>query len=238
MQVKVLGLALIIGVIASTHCIAAEKCNPAVTRSDLLKPLNTSHSTFKASDAGYSMLIAAVDPVAEPAATPATTSDGFALPPQKKKLGDAPPAPKDAITPLDRVKASPIGTLKNPYAGKEDMVIWGKQRYMGNSCNGCHGGTGGGGMCPPLSNETWVYGSDDDTLFRLIALGSDNLQKHLGTGRKGRESVVGPMPAFGEIIKTDDEIWRIISFIRSVYRGDPTRDPRNTTTPAVNPEAK
>jgi mono/diheme cytochrome c family protein len=77
-------------------------------------------------------------------------------------------------------------------------------------------------MCPPISNDTWVYGSDDDTLFRLITLGSDGLQKN-GYVRKGRENVVGPMPAFGQIIKTDDEVWRIISFLRTTYRGDPSR---------------
>lgn len=156
-------------------------------------------------------------------AVPAVGADGFAIPQQKKAMGDAPPPPADVMTPLERVKATPIGQLKNPYANDPEMPKWGQKRFMGNSCNGCHGGTGGGGMCPPLSNETWVYGSDDDTLFRLIALGSDELQKHLGTGRKGRENVVGPMPAFGGIIKTDDEIWRIISFIRTTYRGDPSR---------------
>ena len=36
---------------------------------------------------------------------------------------------------------------------------------MSAGCNGCHGGTGGGGMGPPLTNQIWVYGSDDDTLF-------------------------------------------------------------------------
>ena len=48
---------------------------------------------------------------------------------------------------------------------------------MTAGCNGCHGGGGGGGMCPPLTNDTWVYGRDDDTLFRLITLGTDDLQK-------------------------------------------------------------
>jgi len=153
----------------------------------------------------------------------AVGSDGFPLPAQKKSMGAEPPAPADAMTPMERAKKTPIGELKNPYANNEEMAKWGQKRYMGNSCNGCHGGTGGGGMCPPLSNETWVYGSDDDTLFRLIAMGSDELQKHLGVGRKGRENVVGPMPAFGEIIKTDDELWRIITFIRTTYRGDPSR---------------
>jgi hypothetical protein len=29
--------------------------------------------------------------------------------------------------------------------------------------------------------------------------------------RKGSESVVGPMPPFGEIFKSDDEIWKLIA---------------------------
>jgi hypothetical protein len=35
--------------------------------------------------------------------------------------------------------------------------------------------------------------------------------------RKGSENVVGPMPPFGEILKTDDDIWKIIAWIRLVY---------------------
>ena len=166
------------------------------------------------------ILLAAAE---EPAKEQAVGADGFKVPEQKKAMGEAPPPPADVMTPLERVKATPIGKLKNPYANNPDMAKWGQKRYMSNSCNGCHGGTGGGGMCPPLSNETWVYGSDDDTLFRLIALGSDELQKQLGISRKGRENVVGPMPAFGGIIKTDDELWRIITFVRTTYRGDPAR---------------
>jgi hypothetical protein len=81
--------------------------------------------------------------------------------------------------------------------------------------DGCHGGGGGGGMCPPLTNDTWVYGADDDTLFRLIALGSDDLQKQ-GYKRVKHEVVTGPMPPFGQIIKTSDDLWKIIAFIRSV----------------------
>ena len=59
---------------------------------------------------------------------------------------------------------------------------------MSAGCNGCHGGTGGG-MGPPLTNPVWVYGSDDDTLFRLISLGSDELKKQ-GYTRKGSENVL------------------------------------------------
>jgi len=172
----------------------------------------------------FGLLSATAKAADEPVvAEQAIGADGFAIPQQKKKLGDAPPPPADAMSPLERVKITPIGELKNPYKDNADMVKWGQKRYMGNSCNGCHGGTGGGGMCPPISNETWVYGSDDDTLFRLIALGSDEYMKQTGKTRKGRENVVGPMPAFGGIIKTDDEVWRIVTFLRSIYRGDPSR---------------
>jgi hypothetical protein len=70
-------------------------------------------------------------------------------------------------------------------------------------------------MCPPLTNDVWVYGPDDDTLFRLVTLGSDGL-KAQGYVRKGSENVVGPMPQFGPLLKSSDDLWKIITWIRSV----------------------
>ena len=121
--------------------------------------------------------------------------------------------------PLEVDKANPIGTMKNPYTDQPDKIEEGKKLFFSYSCNGCHGGGGGGGMCPPLTNETWVYGSDDDILFRLISHGSQDLQKTYGVSRKGQEGVVGPMPPFGELIKNDDELWKIIAFVHSLYQG-------------------
>jgi mono/diheme cytochrome c family protein len=119
------------------------------------------------------------------------------------------------MPPLERVAKSPKGSLKNPYTDNEQAIAEGRKLYFGKSCNGCHGGGGGGGMCPPLTNDTWVYGPDDDTLFRLIALGTDQL-KAAGYHRVKNEIVVGPMPPFGGILKTSDQLWKIITFIRSV----------------------
>jgi mono/diheme cytochrome c family protein len=153
--------------------------------------------------------------------------EGFPVPQQKvKPAAGAPTEPVmgGSMTPLERVASTPKGELKNPYVDANDKVLeLGRKKFLSASCNGCHGGTGGGGMCPPLSNEVWVYGSDDDTLYRLIALGSDEFIKQTGISRKGRENVVGPMPGHGAIVKTDDDMWKIITFIRSVYRGDPAR---------------
>lgn len=136
---------------------------------------------------------------------------------------DAPAAAVDytKIVPADLVKNTPKGKLANPYKdSQESVVAEGQTLFRNYSCSGCHGGTGGGGMCPPLTNDTWVYGGDDDTLFRLVTIGSDELQK-LGYTRIGRENVVGPMPPFGAIIKSSDDLWKILAFIRSHYDGDP-----------------
>lgn len=138
--------------------------------------------------------------------------------------GDAAPA-ADAgakMSPIDRVTSSEKGTLKNPFTDKPEAIAEGHKLYMGLSCNGCHGGGGGGGMCPPLTNETWVYGGDDDTLFRLIVLGSQDLQKE-GYARKGQEGVVGPMPPYRDLIDDEEKLWKIIAWLRSVWGGRPEK---------------
>jgi mono/diheme cytochrome c family protein len=124
--------------------------------------------------------------------------------------------PKDDQTPpLELIEKTPIGGLHNPYNDDPGaMEEVGHKKYLSFSCNGCHGGGGGGGMCPPLTNDTFVYGADDDTLFRLIAEGSDKLQEQ-GYTRVRKEIVTGPMPPFGEIIKTSDDLWKVIAFIRA-----------------------
>jgi mono/diheme cytochrome c family protein len=81
----------------------------------------------------------------------------------------------------------------------------GRALYFKYGCNGCHGGTGGGGMGRPLVDDEWTFGSDDETLFRLI-----------------RGQIPGQtMPAvFGQVL-TEEETWKIIAWIRSIYKGDP-----------------
>src|ERR1700676_3810764 len=125
------------------------------------------------------------------------------------------------ISPLDLVKNTPKGKLTNPYKDTQaDIVAQGGHFMLSYSCSGCHGGGGGGGMCPPLTNDIWVYGGDDDTLFRLRALGTEELQSK-GYTRKSQENVVGPMPPMGAIVATDDYLWRILAFVRSNYHGAP-----------------
>jgi mono/diheme cytochrome c family protein len=87
---------------------------------------------------------------------------------------------------------------------------------MSLGCNSCHGGGGGGGMAAPLTNQIWIYGNDDDTLFRLIALGTVEFQKQ-GYTRKRLRGRSRADPPFGQTIKTDDDLWKIIAWMRSVH---------------------
>jgi mono/diheme cytochrome c family protein len=136
---------------------------------------------------------------------------------------DSRSAKGSAITgkpPLQVVATAPKGSLHNPYNGNAAMAAAGHKLFFNYGCNGCHGGDGGGGMCPPLINGVWIYGGSDDTLFRLVSLGSDKLQA-AGYYRQTIETVVAPMPSMGPVIKSDSDLWKIITWIRSAYDGPP-----------------
>jgi len=168
------------------------------------------------SSGAFAAVCAAADepaPAAKTEPAEAEKKSDAAAPAAAAAAGGAP------MKPIDRVNATEKGKLKNPFDYKDPKIVEeGHKIYMGLSCNGCHGGGGGGGMCPPLTNETWVYGGDDDTLFRLIVLGSQELQKH-GYARKGQEGVVGPMPPYKDLIDDEAKLWKAIVWIRSVWKG-------------------
>jgi len=213
MKSRYLGMIAVVSAVLIAACVSASEDKSVLVESN--STVNQ-HSATKVFEESSPVLVAATE-------TPALDGGGFPIPQQKKKSTAAEIAPLASDkSPYDVALAAEKGSLKNPYSYQpmnNDLVEAGKKKYMGVSCNGCHGGNGGGGMCPPLSNETWVYGSDDDTLFRIIALGTDELQK-AGYTRTGRENVVGPMPGHGKIVKTEDDMWRIIYFIRANFRGD------------------
>ena len=101
----------------------------------------------------------------------------------------------------------PMPKKLNPYTGQEQAIREGRALYLQHGCSGCHGVGGGGGMGPALLDDEWKFGSDDETLFRLI---------------KG-EIPEQTMPAvFGQELQ-DDEIWKILAYVRSLYRGDPSK---------------
>ncbi|MFQ5889794.1 MAG: c-type cytochrome [Gemmatimonadota bacterium] len=91
----------------------------------------------------------------------------------------------------------------NPYTGDEEAIAAGRKLFLKFNCYGCHGTQGGGGMGKPINDTRWAYGGDDASVLETI--------------RNGRE---GGMPAFRDIL-TEDEIWKVMAFLRSLYKGDP-----------------
>jgi cytochrome c(L) len=95
----------------------------------------------------------------------------------------------------------------NKYTGNEEAVKEGRALYMKYGCSACHGVGGGGGMGVPLNDDVWKYGSSDGDVFKLI---------------KG-EVAASTMPKVFAQQMTDDEIWKVIAYIRSTYVGDPSK---------------
>ncbi|ASK99593.1 hypothetical protein XcvCFBP7113P_03565 [Xanthomonas citri pv. vignicola] len=147
---------------------------------------------------------ASAAPVAATAAAPAAMPNPAAGPAPDPATPAAPPATIVPIPKGPEVKATP------------ELVAEGKKIYFSAGCNACHGGTGGGGMCPPLTNDIWVYGSDDDTLRTLISEGTAAMITH-GKTRIGHEKVVGQMPPFAPVLKPGDTE-KLLAFIHSINK--------------------
>jgi cytochrome c(L) len=113
------------------------------------------------------------------------------------------------FVPLDMVRAEEAATPPklNPYTGNAEAIAQGRALFLQMGCSGCHGVGGGGGMGPALLDDEWKFGSDDATLFKLI---------------KGEIPQQTMPAAFGNVLK-DDDIWKLIAYVRSLYRGDPSK---------------
>jgi cytochrome c(L) len=93
----------------------------------------------------------------------------------------------------------------NPYTGNATAIAEGQELYKNLNCYGCHGMRGGGGMGPNLTDETWQTGDGSDS----------NLLAQIRDGR-------GQMPPFKSVV-SDDQAWKLIAFVRSLYKGDPAK---------------
>ena len=94
--------------------------------------------------------------------------------------------------------------MLNPYAGTPAAVEEGRKLYQANGCSACHGVQGGGGMGKAILDDTWAFGSDDETLFKLMK------------GQIAQQT----MPKTWAMLP-DDQIWKMIAYVRSLYKGDP-----------------
>lgn len=96
----------------------------------------------------------------------------------------------------------------NPFTGNEEAIKEGRQLYLQSGCPGCHGSGGGGAMAGAgvLFDDAWKFGGDDEAVFKVT--------KGTYPGQT--------MPAVFGAILTDEQIWKIIAWVRSIYKGDPS----------------
>ena len=94
----------------------------------------------------------------------------------------------------------------NPYAGNAEAIAEGKRLWADAGCYACHGAEAQGAVGPDLTDDEWRYRPTDRTVFNAIA--------------RGRSGTV--MVAWSDTL-SDDEIWKIVAWIRSLYRGDPDK---------------
>lgn len=115
---------------------------------------------------------------------------------------------------------------QNPYTGNAEAAKEGYQIFQKMGCPGCHGAGGGGGMGWALTDCIWRFGWDDGTLFRLI---------------KGQIPEQTMPRGFGDVL-TDDQVWKIITWIRTINHCNEGENvigrPTAAATAAPNPEAE
>lgn len=95
----------------------------------------------------------------------------------------------------------------NSYTGNPEAIKEGKRLFAMYGCSFCHGRLGSGDrQGPPLNDDDWKFGGDDATLMKLVK-GEIKQSKHRN---------------FGEDLE-EDQIWEILAYIRSLYKGDPNK---------------
>ena len=114
--------------------------------------------------------------------------------------------------------------VKNEYEENAYQIAQGQTLFMSYNCVGCHF-HGGGGIGPPLMDETWIYGSNPEQVFSTIVEGRPN----------GMPSFRGKVP--------DQQVWELVAYVRSLG-GLTKRDPapgrddhmKSTTPPNSSPK--
>jgi len=102
-----------------------------------------------------------------------------------------------------RVSALQPGTMVDtahvagPYDNNAWAVTEGQRLFGWYNCSGCHA-NGGGGMGPPLMDDTWIYGSGPEQIYNNIVQGRPH-----------------GMPSFAGKIPTP-QVWMLVAYVRSL----------------------
>ena len=106
----------------------------------------------------------------------------------------APQAPAPATPPAagERGQAPPPGQGRGGGRGNAMAAMYTER------CAGCHGLDASGGRAPSLFDDTWVHGSDDESIAKVIANGVPNTE----------------MAAFKDQL-TEPQIWQMVAYLKT-----------------------
>jgi cytochrome c oxidase cbb3-type subunit 3 len=88
--------------------------------------------------------------------------------------------------------------VRNPFEGNGAAIAQGRALFHSMNCVGCHASLGGGGIGPPLSDTTWIYGGEPGQIYLTILQGRPN-----------------GMPAFGQALPPDS-VWKLVAYVRTL----------------------
>ncbi|MDT8407593.1 MAG: cytochrome c(L), periplasmic [Methylococcales bacterium] len=99
-----------------------------------------------------------------------------------------------------------LETGKNPYNTDEKAIEEGHSLFL-TGCSGCHGHEAEGKLGPGLADDYWTYprGLTDQGLFEILF--------------GGAKGMMGPQ----YVNFSNDEMLKIMAFLRSIYTGDPKK---------------
>ncbi len=99
-----------------------------------------------------------------------------------------------------------LETGKNPYNTDEKAIEDGHSLFL-TGCSGCHGHEAEGKLGPGLADDYWTYprGLTDQGLFEILFGGANGM--------------MGPQ----YVNFSNDEMLKIMAFLRSIYTGDPKK---------------
>lgn len=95
-------------------------------------------------------------------------------------------------------RAAVLPMPPNPYEGRADAIVQGRELFHQMHCVGCHAPEGGGGIGPPLSDRVWIYGGEPAQIYLTIMQGRPN-----------------GMPSFGAALPPES-IWKLVSYVRTL----------------------
>jgi len=121
-------------------------------------------------------------------------------PQQQGRSSDAIGAEKLLSVPVTKLQiggAPKPPQIENPLGNSAEVIEQGRQLFNAMNCSGCHAPLGGGGMGPPLSDTTWIYGGSPADIHLSIVQGRPN-----------------GMPAWNHL--GEEAIWSLTAYVRSL----------------------